>query len=93
MISSIASNIYNVLKYLIIVSLTLTLSLSILNLIKLFTGFIFGSVVGEVLSIISLSLPFDALAVFGSIFTAITGIGAFMIANKIYALTSQYIQL
>lgn len=80
-------------KVAIIFSLTAIFSVAIYNLIMLFFGFVFANIIGEVLAIISLSLPFDASSVFGGIFTTIAGIGAFMVANKIYNLTSQFIQL
>lgn len=85
--------IVNGIKWAFIIGLSLTFMTAISSLLSMITQVIFGNVVGEVLGIISCCLPFDASAVFGSIQTACAGILSFMIAQKIFNLTSAKVQV
>lgn len=80
--------VFNVLKVTAIVAVAAVFMIAINALLSLITNLIFGNVVGEVLAIISACLPFNALAVFGAIGTATVAILAFLIAKKIFDLTS-----
>lgn len=80
--------VFNVLKVTAIVAVAAVFMLAINALLSLITNLIFGNVVGEVLAIISACLPFNALAVFGAMGTATVAILAFLIAKKIFDLTS-----
>lgn len=71
-----------------IVALAAVFMLSINGLLSMLGSLIFTSVIGEVLGIVSACLPFDALAVFGVIGTAMTSILSFMLAKKIFDLSS-----
>ena len=85
--------IVNGIKWAFIISISLVFMSAISNLLSLIIMVVFNNVVGEVLHVISCCLPFDAAAVFGSIQTALSGILSFLIAQKIYTLTSREITI
>lgn len=91
--SGIAQTILTTVK----VSLALTVAgafmVALNALLSTIATVVFGNVIAEVLSIISVCLPFNALAVFGSIGSAIIAIGAFMVAVKIYTLTTALLKV
>lgn len=80
--------IVNGMKWAFIIAVSATFMIAIGNLLNLITSIVFGSVIGEVLAIASMCLPFDSNAVFGSIATSLAGVLSFMLARKIYNLTS-----
>lgn len=80
--------VFNVLKITAIVAVAAVFMVAINALLSLITSVIFGNVIGEILSLISMFLPFNALAVFGAIGTATIAILSFLIAKKIFDLTS-----
>lgn len=80
--------IFNILKVTVIVSICAVFSLAIVALLNLISSIVFGNVVGEFFALISMYLPFDASVVFGSIALSVTAIFAFLIAKKIFDLTS-----
>lgn len=61
---------------------------AILTLFSLAETLFFGGVFSEILIIISCCLPFNALAVFGSVGVVCAGALAFLIAKKIFDLSS-----
>lgn len=85
--------IVNGIKWAFIIGLSLTFMVAISNLLSMITQLVFGNVIGEVFGILSCCLPFDASAVFGAIQTACAGILSFMIAQKIFNLTSARVQV
>ena len=80
--------VFNILKLNVIIAVSAFFMVAINGIIALITSLVFGNVVGEVLSIISACLPFDALTVFGALGTATIAILSFLIAKKIFDLTS-----
>lgn len=80
--------IFNILKVSVIIAVCAVFMIAINTIINLIATVVFSNVVGEVLGIISCCLPFNALAVFGAIGTATSGILAFLVAKKIFELTS-----
>lgn len=80
--------VFNILKVTVIIAICAVFMVAINALLALVTSLIFGNFVGEFLALISMYLPFNALLVFGSIGTAITAILSFLIAKKIFDLTS-----
>lgn len=80
--------VFNILK----VSVVIAISALFLSAINLLVGgiasIVFGNFVGEFLSLISMYLPFDSLLVFGSIGVSCSAIFSFLIAKKIFDLTS-----
>lgn len=61
---------------------------AISTLVNLIAAIVFGNVIGEILALISMYLPFNALNVFSAIGTATVAILSFLIAKKIFDLTS-----
>lgn len=80
--------VFNILKIAVIVAICAIFMVAINALISLIVSIIFGNVIGEILALVSMFLPFNALAVFGAIGTATIAILAFLIAKKIFDLTS-----
>lgn len=80
--------LFNVLKVSVVVAVCAVFMLAINAILSLIVSVVFGNVVGEILALISMFLPFNALAVFGAIGTATVAILAFLIAKKIFDLTS-----
>lgn len=80
--------IFNVLKIAVIVAICAIFMVAITTLLNLITVLVFHNVVGELIALISMYLPFNALAVFGAIGTATVAILSFLIAKKIFDLTS-----
>lgn len=80
--------IFNILKVTVIISICAVFMVAINALLTLVTSVLFGNVIGEVLAIISACLPFNALVVFGAIGSATVAILSFLIAKKIFDLTS-----
>ena len=80
--------VFNVLKVTVIIGICAVFMVAITTLLNLITTIVFGNVIGEILSLISMFLPFNAVAVFGAIGTATVAILSFLIAKKIFDLTS-----
>lgn len=80
--------VFNILKVTAVISVSFIFGVAITGLVNLIASVVFGNVIGETLSLVSMYLPFNAAAVFGSIASALVGILAFMIAKKIFDLTS-----
>lgn len=78
--------IITTLKVTLITSISLAFMLAIGNFLNFLIQITFGGVVSEVFQLISVCLPFNANAVFGSMLTAFTAIGSFMVANKLWSL-------
>lgn len=85
--------IVNGIKWAFIIGLAFTFMTAINALINLLVSVATTSVIGEVLGIISNSLPFSVSAVMGGITTVLNAILSFMVAKKIYDLTSAKIQI
>lgn len=80
--------IFNILKVSVAIAVGAAFLVAINALISLLVSVIFSNVLGEILSIISCCLPFDALAVFGALGSATISILSFLVAKKIFDLTS-----
>lgn len=80
--------VFNILKVTAIIGIAAVFMTAITGLVNLISALVFSSVVGEILSLISMYLPFNALNVFGAIGTATIAILSFLIAKKIFDLTS-----
>lgn len=76
--------IVNALKIAFWVSIGLVFMTAISALLNLISSIMFNNVFGEVLSIISMCLPFDAVVVFDGLSTACSAILAFLVAQKLY---------
>lgn len=80
--------VFNILKVTVIVAIAAAFMIAINALLGLIGTVVFGSIVGEILGLVSMFLPFNAASVFGAIGTATVGILSFLIAKKIFDLTS-----
>lgn len=80
--------VFNILKITVIVAIAAVFMTAITGLLNLITALVFSSVIGEIFALISMYLPFNALNVFGAIGTATVAILSFLIAKKIFDLTS-----
>lgn len=80
--------VFNILKVTAIIAVCAIFMVAITGLLNLITSVVFGNVIGEFFVLISMYLPFNALYVFGSIGSAIVAIFSFLIAKKIFDLTS-----
>lgn len=80
--------VFNILKVTAIIAVCAIFMVAIINLVNLISVVVFGNIVGEILGLISMYLPFNAFAVFGAIGTATIAILSFLIAKKIFDLTS-----
>lgn len=83
-----ADTIFHILKISAIIAVAAVFMVAIHALLSLITSLIFGNIIGEFFALISMYLPFNALVVFGAIGTAIVAILSFLIAKKIFDLTS-----
>ena len=75
------------------ISIGLAFAIAINALIQGIVSIVFGNIIGEVLGIISMCLPFDARAVFSAIVGSMSAILAFMIAKKLWELSSDLFSL
>lgn len=80
--------VFRILKITVIVAVCGVFMVAINSFLAFIGSLIFGTVIGEFFGILSCCMPFDALSVFGSLMTACTAILAFLIAKKIFDLTS-----
>lgn len=80
--------IVNGIKIAFWIGVALVFMTAITTLINLITSIVFANVIGEVLAIASMCLPFDAEVVFGGLGSACSAILAFLIARKIYKQTT-----
>lgn len=80
--------LFNILKVTAVVATAAVFLVAINTLLGLIGTIFFGGVIGEILGLISMFLPFDAASVFGALGTATVAILSFMIAKKIFDLTS-----
>lgn len=83
-----SETIFNILKVTAIIAVAAAFMIAINALLGLIGTVVFGGVIGEILGLISMYLPFDAASVFGALGTATVAILSFMIAKKIFDLTS-----
>lgn len=80
--------VFNILKVSVIVAVSAVFMLAITTLLNFIVSVAFGGIIIEFFALISMYLPFNALTVFGSIGTATIAILSFLIAKKIFDLTS-----
>ena len=80
--------VFRILKITVIIGICAVFMAAISGFLNLISALVFSSIVGEILGLISMYLPFNALAVFGGIGTATAAILSFLIAKKIFDLTS-----
>lgn len=85
---SIADTFYHFIKLSAVVFVAGVFLIAITNILHLIEIVLFGGIVSEFFDMISMFLPFNASAVFGSVGVIFSGILSFMLARKIFDLTS-----
>lgn len=80
--------VFNILKVTAIIAVAGVFMVAINTLLSFLSSVVLGGIVTEIFGVISCCLPFDALAVFSAIVNALIAILAFMVAKKIFDLTS-----
>lgn len=90
-ISGIAEGALTIIKIIAAVGFATIFAAAIVALLGLVESFVVSGVVGEVLGIMGCCLPFNPALVFSSFALVATGITAFLVAKKIYELTSNLI--
>ena len=76
-------------KIALAVACTMAFVVAILTLMNFLVSLTTSSVLGEVIGLISVYLPFNPATIFGTISTTIIGIIAFLVARKVWELTGQ----
>lgn len=79
--------IVNAIKFGLIIGIATVFFGAIMNIINMLASLVFGNVIGEVLALASMCLPFDASSVFAGFSVIISGLLAFKVAQKIWDLT------
>lgn len=90
-ISNIGQGALTIIRILAIVGFATIFAGAIMSLIGLLASAVSTSIVGEFFAIISRCLPFDPAYVFGSVLLITDGILVFLIARKVYELTTDII--
>lgn len=80
--------IFNLLKVSVVIFVASIFLVAIVNFLSLIQTVIFGNVIAEFFNLISMYLPFNAGLVFGSVSVSVLAIFSFLIAKKIFDLTS-----
>lgn len=81
-------SVFRLLKVTVIIGVAAVFMLAINALLSFISFVVFGNIVAEVFALISMYLPFNASAVFGAIYSATFAILSFLVAKKIFDLTS-----
>lgn len=71
-----------------VIAVALVFMTAITTLLNLIVSVVFANVIGEVLGILSMCLPFDAGVVLGGLGTACAAVLAFLVAQKLWSLTN-----
>lgn len=82
--------IVNGIKVAFWIGISLVFFSAITALLNLITSILFANVIGEVLALVSMCLPFNADIVFGGLATACAGILTFITAHRIYEYTKDF---
>lgn len=85
--------IVNGLKVAIYVGLIATFTTAIITILNLLATITMGGVIGEFFAILGAYLPFNGSAVFTTIGVSCSAILAFMVANKIWSMMNEVINI
>ncbi len=80
-------------KLALVIAVATAFFTAITTIINLLTTIVFNNIIGEVLGIMSACLPFNALAVFSAIGTSSAAILSFLVAQKIFNLTGNSLNM
>lgn len=78
-------------KVALAIAIATTFASAIIVLVNLLSSLVLHSVVGEVLGLLSVFLPFTPGPVFGAITLSMGAILSFLVAKKIYSLCSDFL--
>lgn len=78
-------------KVALAIAIATVFAAAIIVLVNGLTSIVFHSVVGEIIGLISIFLPFTPGPVFASLSLSMAGILAFLVAKKIYNLCSDFL--
>ena len=92
-LQNIASGAITIIKVVASIAFAVIFSGAIVALVGMLEAVVFGSIVGEVFGILSVCLPFNPGVVFGALNLTCIGILAFLVARKVYLLTSNLISV
>lgn len=85
--------IVNGLKWAFIIACALVFAGAILSLLSLLSSISFAGVISEVFGIMSMCLPFDLSALMTAVGVSITAVLTFLVAKKIYELTTEHVKI
>lgn len=74
-------------KIALAVAATMAFITAIITIVSLLTSFVANTMLGEILGLISIYLPFNPSFVFGSVTSVMSAILAFLVAKKIWSMT------
>ena len=80
--------VFNILKVSVVIAVAAVFMSAITLLVSSIGNLIFGNFIGEFFALVSMYLPFDANAIFLSLGSSVIAIFSFLIAKKIFDLTS-----
>lgn len=92
-LSNVASGAIAVIKVVASVATAALFAVAIASLLGNLQAAVYGSIVGEVFALLSVFLPFNPATVFSGIYLIIIAIISFLVAQKMYQLTSYLISV
>lgn len=92
-LGSIAEGAISIIKIVASVGFALAFATAIFALVGLLFSFIDSSIIGEVFSLVSMCLPFNAALVFSGVSGMLSAILSFLVARRIYMLTMNLISV
>lgn len=81
-------SVFRILKVTAIIAVSAVFLSAIIALVNLIQTIVFGGIISEFFALISMYLPFNAAAIFSSLGVSAAAILSFLIAKKIFDLTS-----
>lgn len=86
-LGKIAEGAIAIIKIVASVGFALAFATAIMALVGYLESFVASSIVGEVLGVLGMCLPFNAVTVFSGIVAILTAILSFLVARRVYMLT------
>lgn len=90
-LSSIAEGAISIIKIVASVGFALAFATAVITIVSLLYSFVTTSIIGEVFSLVSMCLPFNASVIFSGIWSMLSAILAFLVSRRIYMLTMNLI--
>lgn len=80
-------------KWAFIIGASLTFMTAITTIVSLIVSGVSTGIIGEILGVMSNCLPFSAGSVIGGVFTAGNAVLSFLVAQKLYNLTTEHVKI